>query len=232
MAAKPPPLRPEDFWAERLGCAAAALVQPGFLRVPLPREAVFAVATRAAVVAAAPERLHARLRGASDPRALVTRAGLAELFPEAVRFVGPARVDYLHHQVSAPPGVVALEPRDARVAALRDAATGEEWQHADLFAAETPVFAVELEGALAAAAGFERLLGRVAHLRVLAHPRHRGRGAGRRVVQAAAARAQSLGLLPQYQTLAANAPSVAVAAALGFEAFATTLTAVLRSAHE
>ena len=49
--------------------------------------------------------------------------------------------------------------------------------------------------------------------------------AAERAVQATAAAAQARGLLPQYQTLAANAPALAIAAALGFELFATTLSA-------
>jgi hypothetical protein len=46
-------------------------------------------------------------------------------------------------------------------------------------------------------------------------------------VQAAAARAQELGLAAQYQTLASNTPALRVAAALGFEPYATTLAARL-----
>jgi GNAT superfamily N-acetyltransferase len=51
----------------------------------------------------------------------------------------------------------------------------------------------------------------IAHLHVVTHPRHRGRGLGRAVVAAAAEHAFDAGLLPQYQTLRENAPSMAIA---------------------
>lgn len=187
---------------------------------------MFVVDADAAVVALAPETLHARLRTVTDPRALVTPDGLRALLPSEARLIGPARIAYLHGALAAPDGVERLgSASDPRLRALREHASAEAWRHANLEAAEPPLFGCALAGEVAAAAGFERLAERVAHIGVLTDPRHRSRGLGRSVVQAAAAHALELGLLPQYQTLASNAPALRIAESLGFEPFATTLTA-------
>ena len=216
-----------EFWAQRLGCPPSHFDGPGLAVVahPLPGR-TFAIATASAVVVAAPESLHERLRSVPHPRALVEPETLRPLLPAGAVLVGPARIAYLHRPLAAPAGVVSLaSPADARLAALRGAVGAEDWRHANLEAAEPPLFGCEVEGRLAAAAGFERLLGRVAHIGVLTDPAHRGRGLGRAVVRAAAARALELGMLPQYQTLASNTPALRIAESLRFEPFAVTLAA-------
>lgn len=217
------------FWAERLGCPASAFERPGFSVVSHPQsDRVFVMAAGASVVVAAPEALHARLRAVPNAAALVTPEALHPLLPSGARLVGPARIAYLRGALSTPDGVVRLDPAgDRRLRALREGVTPEEWQHANLDAAEPPLFGWPVGDEIAAAAGFERLLGRVAHIGVVSDRRHRARGYGRAVVQAAAAHALALGLLPQYQTLAANAPALRIAESLGFEPFATTLAARL-----
>lgn len=205
----------------------SAFERPGLTLVRHPEPAaVYAVAAGEGVVVAAPESLHARLRAVVEPRVLVTRAGLSPLIPEGARLVGPARIAYFHEASLEAPGLERLESRnDPRLHALRESVTAEEWRHANLEAAELPLFAVADGGELAAVSGFERLAGRVAHIGVLAHPSHRGRNRGLAVVCGATARALELGLLPQYQTLAANVPALRIAERLAFEPFATTLSA-------
>jgi RimJ/RimL family protein N-acetyltransferase len=220
--------RPEEFWAERLGCAESRFAAPGLTLVAHPAEAVFVLATRSAVVVAAPDALHERLRAVADPRALIVPARLRTLLPEHALLIGPACVAYRHDPVSPASGPVEIHSAgEERLGALRAAVAPEEWRHANLEASEPPLFACEVDGAIAAAAGFQRLLDRVAHIGVLAHPAHRRRGLARRAVQSATALAQAHGLLAQYQTLDSNAPALAIAARLGFERFATTLAARL-----
>jgi GNAT superfamily N-acetyltransferase len=218
---------PAGFWAERLGCSPADFTRPGLTLVRHPEPlAFYALAARGAVVVAAPESLHAHIREAADPVALVTRVGAARVLAPDASFVGPARLAYLERALGPPEGVVRVESAsDAALARLRGSVSAEEWRHANLEAAEPPLFACAHEGALASASGFQRLLGRVAHVGVVTDPRARGRGLGRRVVQAAAVHAGALGLLVQYQTLAANAPALRVAESLGFAPFATSLSA-------
>jgi GNAT superfamily N-acetyltransferase len=217
------------FWAERLGCPVSAFEQPGLTLVPHPlRDRVFVLASGAAVVVAAAEALHARLRAATEAHALVTPEVLRPLMPSGARLIGPARIAYLHGALSAPDGITRLgSASDPRLRTLREHATSEEWEHANLEAAEPPLFACPAGEEIAAASGFERLATRVAHLGVVTDPRHRGRGLGRAAVQAAAVHALELGLLPQYQTLASNAAALRIAESLGFEPFAITLAARL-----
>jgi predicted GNAT family acetyltransferase len=58
---------------------------------------------------------------------------------------------------------------------------------------------------------------------VITDPEARGRGHATRVVCALVERALAADRLVLYQTLLANAPAVAVARRLGFEAYATLL---------
>jgi RimJ/RimL family protein N-acetyltransferase len=217
----------EEFWAVRLGCSPKDLAGSGLALVAHPQpKSLFALATATAVVVAAPPAMHAGLRTVPDPRALVTRAGLAPLVPASASFVGPARIAYLHRALAAPGAVARFEAAsDSRLRALRENAGPEAWAHANLEAAEPPLFGCLAEGRIVAAAGFQRLLARVAHVGVVTDPAHRGSGLGRTVVEAAGAHALELGLLVQYQTLASNAPSLRIAESLGFEPFATTLAA-------
>lgn len=220
-------IRPESFWAQRLGCAESVFGLAGPSLVPHPRgNSLFVFATASSLVVMAPPVLHAAIGRLEQPRALLTPEGAQLLGREISRLVGPARIAYLHRAVSSAPGAIALDSAGApRLQRLREAVTAEEWRHANLDAAEPPLFAIESEAGIAAVAGSELLLDSVAHIGVLAHPAWRGRGLARRAVRAAAAAAQARGLLPQYQTLASNAPALAIAAALGFEPFATTLAA-------
>ncbi|HXZ84781.1 MAG TPA: hypothetical protein VEI82_04750, partial [Myxococcota bacterium] len=76
-------IRPETFWAERLGCAESAFAEPGPTLLTHPRgHALYAFATRGSLVVLAPPALHAVIRRLEHPRSLVT--------PEAVRALGPA----------------------------------------------------------------------------------------------------------------------------------------------
>jgi GNAT superfamily N-acetyltransferase len=222
-------IRAEAFWAQRLGCAQSAFAVAGPTLVPHPRgNALYAFATATSLMVCAPPELHAAIARLGDPRALVTRKGAQALGRPISRLVGPARIAYLHQTVSPAPEAIALDSaRDPRLQRLRAAVSAEEWRHANLDAAEPPLFAIEAGDEIAAAAGFERLLDAVAHIGVLAHPAFRGRGRAKRAVGAAVAAAQARSLLPQYQTLASNKPALGIAAALGFELFATTLSADL-----
>ena len=63
---------------------------------------------------------------------------------------------------------------------------------------------------------------------VVTHPAYRGRGYGRAVVSTA--QGLEAGFIVLYQTLLANAPSVALATGLGYQPYATHLAVRLTSA--
>jgi GNAT superfamily N-acetyltransferase len=218
--------RAEEFWTLRLGCAAGAFRTPGLTVVENPRVGVFVVATARGIVAAAPSELHAALARTRDPRVLVTWDGLRPLVPAHARTVGAAWIGYASQAAGSAEGVRPVDSAgDPALASLRASVTDLEWRHANLDAAEPPIFAVVAGGAAVAASGSQRLLDRVAHIGVVTGAATRGQGLGRRAVAAALARALELGLLPQYQTLVANTPARRIADALGFAHFATTLSA-------
>lgn len=219
--------RAREYWAVRLGCARGALVLPGLTVVPQPEErALFALLSGESLVVMAPERLHEPLLELPQPSTLVTPEGLAPLVPDGARLIGPASVAYLEEELVQPDGVVELESlADPRLEELRRAVTPDEWRHANLEKAEPPLFGIEHQGRLGAAAGFERVQDRVAHIGVLSDPRSRERGFGRLVTQAVGARALALQLLPQYQTLLSNAGALRIGKQLGFAQFAVTLAA-------
>jgi len=178
---------------------------------------------------------HALLERYADIIALAASAGLqaderwSRLPGLAVTAViGPAWIGYADAETlgtaSGYPQVRSLAAADKpEIDALRDACSAEEWAQAG-----SPDEKLELAGAfdggrLATVAGYEVWGERIAHLYVVTHPAERGRGYGRAAVHYAATQAMARGLVPQYRTLVSNEPSRAVAAALGFESYATSL---------
>ena len=140
------------------------------------------------------------------------------------RIVGPAFIGYgtahtltLEHAV----GARALTSADhAAVADLRAACSEEEWDHGGSDAAQVQTFGCFDEaGNLLTLAGYKIWGGTIAHISIVSARDARGRGLGTQAVAAAAGHALDAGLLPQYRTLAANTPSMAVAKKLGFEEY-------------
>jgi GNAT superfamily N-acetyltransferase len=146
---------------------------------------------------------------------------LSGLAPGRVgKVIGPAFIGYgsaATLTLDDAAGAVAIPSQEASVAALRDAC-GAAWAdggskidpHVPLFA----VFAGSRE--LAALASYEVWNQRIAHISIVTHPLHRGRGLGRAAVALAAEHALTAGLIPQYRTLQANTASMAIAKRLGF----------------
>lgn len=143
--------------------------------------------------------------------------------------VGPAWIGYGDAGTLRIPepreGTRVLTGKDApSVALLREACDPVEWEHGGSSPGGNPlVGAFGEDGVLAALAGYEVWGDRIAHIAVLTRPDRRGSGRGREVVGRLAALALQRGLVPQYRTLAANEPSLAVARALGFQPYATSL---------
>lgn len=151
--------------------------------------------------------------------------------------IGPAEVRY------ADAGTLRPAAGDARarlltvgdapaLERLRRACDPTEWEHAggrELGA--HPIAGVFTDGELAAVAGYEVWDGRIAHLGVVTHPAHRGRGLGANAVECVARAALQDGLVLQYRALASNAPSLRIADRLGFVPYAVSLAVRLRLAR-
>lgn len=243
-------LRPETrqrldaYWAGVFGCAEAGL-RPHVPAV-LPRReddgfrGVYAMELGAAPVALLSRRLidtHASrvaavlasgLDGGVDPWSVV-------FGDEVDAVVGPAALlcaDAGTFRPLPPSDAVRLLTRDdlPHAEALRRACTPTEWEHGGSAVGHDVAAGSFAGGELAALAGFEVWGEAIAHIAIVAHPAHRGRGHAAAAVSRVAAEALERGLVAQYRTLESNAPSLAVAQRLGFQPYARSLAVRLRGA--
>jgi GNAT superfamily N-acetyltransferase len=146
------------------------------------------------------------------------------LRPFASMVIGPAFIGYTDSIPSASQLARLLTADDTTaVAALQAACLEDEWEHGGSDAGQHPAFGVFVEDQLAALTGYEIWSGTIAHISVITHPGHRGRGFGAAAVAQITAHALSAGLLPQYRTLDSNQPSMRIAERLGFHRYATSL---------
>lgn len=165
---------------------------------------------------------------------LHSEAGIRTLLgPRIEHIIGPAYQGYVEPPQfrSVPhPGVRALSRSDAKaLQQLADVCEGEAWEHSGIALDEPNVFGCFVDDHLVAAARYRTAWEETAHIGVVTHPAYRGRGYGRAVVSAATARGLAAGFIVLYQTLLANAPSVALATGLGYQLYATHLAVRLTS---
>jgi RimJ/RimL family protein N-acetyltransferase len=139
--------------------------------------------------------------------------------------LGPAHLAYLDPARFQKVGEAEAVPRE-ELRALLGAADEEEVEESGLEEIDSLAYAVRDEGEIVAAAGFRRWSDNVAHLCVLTHPAHRGRGLARRAASAAVEAALAEGLFAQWR--ARPAASRVVARSLGFEDIGTQLSLRLK----
>ena len=180
----------------------------------------------------------------SVPRALVAELGpvlrvwtaatltsperaLAALGQPASEVIGPAWLGYADEGTfrARPTETSRLLDRSdaASVDALRASCTPLEWEHGGSALGHDSVAGSFADGALAAVAGYATWGNRIAHIAVVSHPAHRGRGHARSAVAAIARHALAQRLVLQYRTLDSNTPSRRIADSLGFHHRATSL---------
>jgi GNAT superfamily N-acetyltransferase len=136
------------------------------------------------------------------------------------KVIGPAPIHYgsaASLNLRDAGGASHITPAAAMVSDLRDAC-GEAWNDGGSeLDDDVPLFgAFDEANKLTALASYKVWNERIAHISIITHPRHRGRGLGRAAVALAARHALSAGLVPQYRTLQANTASIAIAKRLGF----------------
>lgn len=161
---------------------------------------------------------------------ILSRAGAVVAVPPGIaadRVVGPAFIGYLDEATFAgdeDAEARLLDDSDADATeALRVACEPLAWEHGG------PSHAVAAVGVfhgatLAALSSYEIWSERIAHIGIVTHPAHRGGGLGTAAARAMTRIALARGLVAQYRTLLANAPSMAIARRLGFERYATTVS--------
>jgi GNAT superfamily N-acetyltransferase len=122
------------------------------------------------------------------------------------------------------PAVRALFAADtAALRQLAAACDADAWEHSGITFDDPHLFGLIVDGLVVAAARGRPGWGETAHVGVVTHPDHRGRGYGRAVVSATTAQALAEGFIVLYQTALVNRPSVALATGLGYREYATHL---------
>lgn len=221
----------DAYWASHFGCALEGFLQPG-IRVQqhggelTGYHGVFALFHGPSVCISLPPGLSASFRDSlAGLSPSVQPADVAAVLePVAARIIGPAFIGYTDTVDATACTARMITPADAvSVTCLQEACDSEEWEHGGSDPAHEACAGVFVAGELAALAGFETWGGIIAHISVVTHPRHRGRGHGRDVVACIAAHAARAGLLPQYRTLCANQSSMRIARSLGFKPYAVSL---------
>ncbi len=151
----------------------------------------------------------------------------ASLAPIAGEVIGPAYLGYadagaLRDDGDGPTARILGERDAPALERLRESCPSADWEHGGSSALD-PKAGSFAGQELAAVAGYEIWGARIAHIAVVTHPRHRGRGHARAAVAVIARHAIESQLVLQYRTLESNAPSRRIADALGFVHLATSL---------
>ncbi len=141
--------------------------------------------------------------------------------------IGPAFIGYADARTFQPyhaGSVRLLTPHDeAAFHRFRASCPPMEWEHGGSSFGEHQLAGYFIANELAALAGYELWGTTIAHIAVVTHPQHRGRGYGKGVVSFLSAIILRNHRIPQYRTLCSNTPSIQLAAALGFAAYAESL---------
>jgi GNAT superfamily N-acetyltransferase len=155
-------------------------------------------------------------------------AALTRQSPPAISHViGPAWIGYAAVETFRPDqhGSARLLTSADEPALLRfrAACPTVDWEHGGSTFGTHPLAGQFIGDALVALAGYELWGEHIAHISVVTLPAYRGQRYGAAVVSVLAETALSQRLIPQYRTLHANTPSIRLAAALGFVAYAESI---------
>lgn len=230
----------DQYWSSSLGCLRESLYAHGTVVAPDAESNNFHgifcfLRNQALIVAVSPDLLAAfRPRAQGWCQADVLDI---ERFPHLIdhpidRIIGPAFIGYTDRAIFRPvsvEGVRFLGEEDIEALKTLQAACGAlEWEHGGTHLGEQPIVGAFDGERLLSAAGYEIWGGTIAHISAVSHPQYRGQGYGKAVVSKLTEKSLNRGLVPQYRTLDANKPSMAIAARLGFERYATTVTVRLK----
>ena len=231
----------ERFWAHELG------VDPGFLgwapQVCCTVQRLYAgvqLFRRGGrlVVAAPPDRaefIQDAIHGLS-PDKLFSVEWLQRVFlQDAEKILGPAHVNYADRasfRSEGPHSARRISAADAAAyRSLASALDAKELEDSGFSAEEFPAFGAFSGDVLCAVASYTVWEPSIAHIIVATHPDYRRRGFAGAAIRALAAHAFDRSLILQYRAVAWNEPSLALARALGFSHYCSTLYVRLRGAQ-
>jgi GNAT superfamily N-acetyltransferase len=231
----------DGYWASDLGCSRAAL-RSQCTQVVQHAEAfsdyrgLFMLLIGGAPIVSLPRDLYPALHtvaarwSAAD---VLNVAALRDVLGERIdQIIGPAFIGYADRttfRARVPNAARLLRASDAEhIAELRAACDAVEWAHGGSVLGQNPTAGVYSRERLVALAGYEVWGGCIAHIAVVTHPRYRGRGYAGAVVSKLTESVLARGLVPQYQTLESNTPSMHVAHKLGFVRYGVSMAVRLR----
>ena len=145
----------------------------------------------------------------------------------AERIVGPAFVGYTDSKHFRPVPSHEARPLNAgderAVQLLRASCEIQDWEAGGSAFVSGAMAGVFSDQELVALASYQPWGEHIAHICVVTHPLRRGRGHAAAAVSVLARIIFQRGLVPQYRTLEANTPSIALARRIGFFPYATSL---------
>ena len=232
--------RVDHYWSGQLAIATELLDSQELLVLPNPDPADAACRVfqhRACTCVHVPHPHYDRLRQAierQDRARLLTPEWWRQVFGETrLAAIGPAYLGYADARDFRPafrhPARLLIPSDAAALAAFAGTVGAVAWEHSGLGKEAQPIVGCWQEGRLVAAAGYTLWGAALAHIGVATDPAVRGAGYGTAAVSAIGEHALASGYVLQYRTLRANRPSMAIAAALGFQSYATTLVLRLRA---
>jgi hypothetical protein len=226
--------RVDQYWAGQLTIAPDVLHSQALLVVPLPEPSasycfVFQHQAFTAVCVPPPyyNYLQQTIRAQTRTSLLAPAWWQRAIATTPHHASGPAYLGYVDAQQFRPvirhPARLLTPADSAALAVFADAVGPIAWEHSGLGEEPQPIAGCWEGDRLVAAAGYTVWEATLAHIGVTTHPAMRGSGYGRSVVSIIGQHALEHSYVPQYRTLCANSPSLAIAAALGFQSYATTL---------
>jgi GNAT superfamily N-acetyltransferase len=166
----------------------------------------------------APGWLH-EIRGRDLDADLTEPAVVATVIGAVEEFLGPATLAFLDPaamHARDDPRVASVPAGHQLVRHLAATCGSQDTQESGLLAVDSPVALWRAAGQVVAASGYQVWYGQLAHLSVLVHPAHRGRGFGTAVAARAAGHAADAGLVPQWRARCTLLASRQIARSLGF----------------
>jgi GNAT superfamily N-acetyltransferase len=226
----------DAYWAENLGCAPEDLHRPGVTLLGnggglATYQGAYLLRWEETCVVTVPVSLLPLVEGAvrgQTPDEIFDRTFLTTMFGSRLdRIIGPAfqgcadTSDFHAVDVRGTRPLAAED--DEALERLAMACDRDEWVHSGIERALAPIFGCYTGDELAAAGMLLPWGLRQCNVGIITHPSFRGQGYGRAVVSAVTAYMLAEGYVAQYQTLLDNTSSVAIARALGYRQYATTL---------
>jgi GNAT acetyltransferase len=143
------------------------------------------------------------------------------------RIIGPAFIGYtdtrLFKQLTCGDARLLTDADEKAVEILRNACQAEEWDHGGSDFRPSEMVGVIRGEQLVAVASYEVWGECIAHISIISHPDARGLGHATTAVSKLTRIVLERDLVPQYRTLQASQPSMAIARRLAFVQYATSM---------